>query len=140
MTCRKSCIFKILDWKSKLWINRIYFFFFANHRYDDMSLSTVLHRSYLLCWLRRMIGATDHMYVNMESVYVYILNARRPKAFWYRCNFVYTRMTRIFNDDDQCGVWKRKREMITETVWRDNRGGGDSCYHFPLFKQNISVG
>ena len=49
-------------------------------------------------------------------------------------------MTRIFNDDDnQCGVERKKKEkrgrkMITDTVWRDKRGGGDSCYHFLSFK------
>ena len=61
------------------------------------------------------------------------------KRVLYGCNLVYMRMTCIFDDDeddvDQCGVLKKKkkereREMIIDTVRRDERDRGDSCYHF----------
>lgn len=29
---------------------------------------------------------------------------------------------------------EEEEEMITDMVWRDKRGGGDSCYHFLSFK------
>ncbi len=60
-------------------MHRIYFFFsLSNHHYDDMSLSSVLHRFISLISIVKD-DRTD--YVNMKSIYMYFFNARRPKAF-----------------------------------------------------------
>jgi hypothetical protein len=53
----------------------------------------------------------DDMMVDYIYIYIhmYLRMFEDIKCFDTDVNFVYTRMTRTFNDDDQCNPWKKVR-------------------------------
>jgi len=80
--------------------------FFSNLPNDDMSLSSVLFRPYRSVDYEGWYDGRLYIYI---YIHMYVYMFEDIKCFDTDVNFVYTRMTRTFNDDDQCNPWKKVR-------------------------------
>ena len=93
-----------------MWIHKIYFF--SNHHYGDMSLSSVLHRSYL--FFSFSIVTSDRT----NCTYSIREDLKRLDTDVILFNVAYEGKER-----ERKKPRARNREMIIDTVWRDKRAG-----------------